>query len=163
MFLKPNVFFLSYEYKWLLFVYYVTYSASNLADHYHLPIDNPVVSKLLLTFVFNTSTGIIKDKCLAQYFGQGPSRPFPWKSLNLFFLRDFLAMAAAFTIPPILGKYIQKKTDYSEMNSLRIAQISTPVLAQIFATPIHLLGLSLYNKPEISMKERFAHIKKICF
>jgi hypothetical protein len=147
MFLKPNVFFVSYEYKWLLFVYQVTYTASNLADHYKLPFLDPVVSKLLTVFLFNTSTGIIKDKCLAQYFGQCEVRAFPWKSLGLFFFRDFLAMASAFTIPPILGKKIEEKMNISADNALRIAQISTPVLAQIAATPFHLLGLSLYNRP----------------
>ena len=147
MFFKPSVFFVSYEYKWLLFVYHVTYTASNLADHYKLPFVDPVLSKLLTVFLFNTSTGIIKDKCLAQYFGQCEVRPFPWKSLGLFFFRDFLAMASAFTLPPILGKKIEEKMNVSADNALRIAQISTPVLTQIVATPFHLLGLSLYNRP----------------
>ena len=84
----------------------MTYVASNLADHYTLPWIDPSISKLLTVFFFNTSTGIIKDKCLAQHFGQGEPRPFPWKSLRLFFLRDLLAMASAFTLPPILGKEI---------------------------------------------------------
>ena len=72
-------------------------------------------------------------------------------------------MASAFTIPPILGKYLEKKFDFSESNSLRIAQISSPVLTQIVATPIHLMGLSFYNKPLISLTERLSNIRKICF
>jgi hypothetical protein len=72
-------------------------------------------------------------------------------------------MASAFTLPPILGKKIEENMNISADNALRIAQISTPVLTQIVATPFHLLGLSLYNRPSISMEERLTQIKKICF
>ncbi len=94
-------------------VYQTTYVSSNLADHYTISWLDPAISKLLIVFVFNTSTGITKDKFLAQRFGKGDIRPFPLKSLNLFFLRDLIAMASAFTIPPILGKYIASNWDIS--------------------------------------------------
>jgi len=44
---------------------------------------------------------------------------------------------------------------------LRIAQLSSPVLVQLVATPIHLLGLDLYNRPGIPLNERLNHLKKI--
>lgn len=49
----------------------------------------------------------------------------------------------------------------SEAAALTIAQLSSPVLVQIVATPLHLLGLDLYNRPGIPMTERLCHLKKI--
>lgn len=62
--------------------------------------------KLLTTFVVNTTTSLIKDKALTQKFGTTIVRSFPLTSYGLFFLRDIIAMASAFTIPPYLGELI---------------------------------------------------------
>jgi len=70
-------------------------------------------------------------------------------------------MASAFTIPPIFGKWIEKNWGYSETTSLRIAQLTSPVVIQLVATPIHLLGLDLYNRTGLSMEERLAYLKQI--
>ena len=46
-----------------------------------------------------------------------------------------------------------------ENTAIRVAQIVAPVSIQIVATPIHLLGLDLYNRPDIQMKERVSYLK----
>lgn len=102
----PQKFLRTFEFKWVLAVYQSTYVASNLADHYVIPWLDPAVSKLLTVFVVNTTFGLLKDKALTQKFGHGEVRPFPLSSLSLFFLRDIIAMASAFTLPSILGKKI---------------------------------------------------------
>ena len=48
-----------------------------------------------------------------------------------------------------------------ENSAMRVAQIVAPVSIQIIATPIHLLGLDLYNRPDIQMKERVSYLKSI--
>jgi len=106
MFLKPRIFFTAFEFKWILFVYHATYITSNLADHYTIPGLDPAISKLISVFAVNSATGIMKDKALTQRLGLGKPHPFPLKSLGLFFLRDLIAMASAFTLPPLLGKVI---------------------------------------------------------
>jgi len=58
------------------------------------------------TFTANTVTSIFKDKALTQRFGLSKERSFPLKSYGVFFLRDIIAMAAAFTIPSVLGEFI---------------------------------------------------------
>lgn len=70
-------------------------------------------------------------------------------------------MASAFTIPPVLGKFIEKNLGYSEKNSLIIAQLTSPVVIQLIGTPIHLLGLDLYNRKGLTMSERLAYLKGI--
>jgi hypothetical protein len=67
---------------------------------------DPVFVKLLSTFFVNTTLSLIKDKALAQRLGHGEERKFPASALTLFFLRDIIAIASAFTIPPIFGKFL---------------------------------------------------------
>lgn len=49
----------------------------------------------------------------------------------------------------------------SERASRNIAQISSPLLVQIFVTPLHLLGLDLYNREGLKLKERAPLIMKL--
>ena len=36
-----------------------------------------------------------------------------------------------------------------------VAQLACPGMAQIFATPLHILGLDMYNRPTVSWSEHF--------
>ena len=61
-----------------------------------------------------------------------------------------VAVASAFTIPPILSELIEKSFNIQEKNALKIAQISSPLLIQFIGTPLHLLGLDYYNREGLS-------------
>lgn len=88
----------------------MTYCANNLTDTYTIiPFLSLKIQNLLLTFLANTTSGIAKDRAYATYFGAIASKGFPAKSLGLFFLRDLLTVASAFTFPPILAKIFQEK------------------------------------------------------
>lgn len=103
LFLTPQVFLKSYEFKWIFFVYASTYASSNIADHVEINRVDPSIVKLMISFLVNTSASLVKDKALAMAFGNQTSKPFPMSAFGLFLLRDIVAMASAFTIPPILG------------------------------------------------------------
>ncbi len=126
-------------------VYTSTYISSNLADHIAINGVDPALLKLGITFVVNTVTSLAKDKALTQKFGTKEAKSFPISSFGLFFLRDIVAMASAFTIPPILGEVISDRFDIEQKNGLRIAQIISPLMVQLVGTPLHLLGLDMYN------------------
>ncbi len=70
-------------------------------------------------------------------------------------------MASAFTLPPILGKFISEKFDLEYKNGERIAQIACPMLVQFVATPIHLLALGMYNNKQMTLPEQFRVISSI--
>lgn len=107
-------------------VYTSTYISSNLADHIAINGVDPALLKLGITFVVNTVTSLAKDKALTQKFGTKQAKSFPISSFGLFCLRDIVAMASAFTIPPILGEVISDRFDIEQKNGLRIAQIISP-------------------------------------
>jgi len=91
----------------MYFVYAFTYSANNLGEHLNVTdsVSQPI-QKLLFVFLTNTTCSLIKDKKYAQQFGSTAKRPFPVSALGFFFLRDIIAMAAAFTLPAMLARSI---------------------------------------------------------
>ena len=103
MFFTPKAFVTSYEFKWIFFVYSTTYATSNVCDHINIKGVDPALIKLTITFLVNTTASLIKDKALAQAFGATEVKPFPNSAFGLFLLRDIVAIASAFTIPPILS------------------------------------------------------------
>jgi len=108
LFTRPQIFLKTFEFRWLLLVYTSTYISSNLADHVSIKGIDPSILKLGITFVVNTVTSLAKDRALTQKFGTKEAKSFPITSFGLFFLRDIIAMASAFTIPPILGQIISE-------------------------------------------------------
>lgn len=158
---SPLAFLKDFSFRWMYFVYFSTYAVSNLADHVNLTNEVPhPIQKLLMVFLVNTSASLIKDMKYAVKYGQAV-KPFPVISYGLFFIRDIFAMASAFTIPPILGKEIQKRTSISADNGERLGQLISPIMVQFIATPFHLTALDFYNRPGLSIKERYTHIKSI--
>lgn len=65
-------------------------------------------------------------------------RSVPKRTLALFAARDSLTVFASFNIPSLLGPVI---------GSQNAAQFLAPAGVQILSTPLHLLGLDLYNRP----------------
>lgn len=115
---------------------------------------NPFWPVLLATTVVNTTLGIFKDRYLAKMFGTG-SVVFPKSSLALFTGRDMIIVGASFNGPQFLAPVLQEHTNMEKDTSEMVAQLMCPGLAQIFATPVHIMGLDLYNRPNVSMTEHF--------
>ena len=165
LFVSPLKFIMAFEFRWQCFVYFPTYAVSNWADHFDLSPDVPrPIQKLIAVFLTNTSTSLIRDRIYAIRLNPHKKmEPFPNASFSLFFLRDIIAMASAFTLPPIVGKQISKRFDIEFKNGERIAQMICPLLVQIIATPIHLLALGLYNHKKMNLSEQFKLIGGIYF
>lgn len=152
----------SVEFKLLFMVYSLTYLAANTSESIAVSqYKDPVIPKLLTTFVVNTAVGIYKDKRLAQHFGQVKPTSFPLKSYLLFWTRDVITIAFAFTFPKIFGKKLSEKSDISFSRATKIFQILCPLMIQLVATPMHLLGLDLYNHPERTSMERTKFLMKV--
>lgn len=64
------------EFQWVFAVYVITYSTSNLSTKIleNCQWIDPLVGKLLLTFIVNSSGSMIKDKALAQRLGKQKKR-----------------------------------------------------------------------------------------
>jgi hypothetical protein len=106
-------------------------------------------SKFVATSVTNISICLYKDNAFARIFGSGPPRPVPLPSFVLFALRDSLTIFASFNVPTVLAPMLplSQEVERRIMSKESAAQFLAPAAVQIFSTPIHLLGLDLYNRP----------------
>jgi len=137
--------------RWLVLVYTATYSGANCtATLCQWAGISPTLPVLAGSTVGNMTTGIAKDRAFARMYGVVAPKAMPVLSYGLFFSRDVLAMAFIFSLPPIVAPRIKAAVDDGTL-PLTAAQanlatrLTTPVISQLFTTPLHLLGLSVYN------------------
>ena len=143
----------------MFFVYSSTYCTANLTEYackkydmdYRLPT-------LMATSAANISSIAYKDKEYAKLF-QTSRSVFPKISYGLFALRDSLTIASSFIFKKdaihLMGKYMPHNTaDF-------IASLCLPMIAQVFSTPIHILAIDLYQRPNVDFKHRIIHVKNM--
>ena len=152
---RPVHTFNSLDNRAVMAVYVPTYITKNLVeascDYRGI---NPFYPVFFITAAINTTLGIMKDRYLAQLFGSGVPN-FPRTSYALFTARDSVIVGSSFNGPIILSPILQRELGWGKETSDTVAQLACPGFAQIIGTPIHLIGLDLYNRPEITPMGRF--------
>ena len=73
-------------------------------------------------------------------------RVVPRSSLALFAARDSLTVFASFNVPSLLGPLLSEAGGLGAQAGLNAAQFLAPAGVQAVSTPLHLLGLDLYNR-----------------
>lgn len=74
--------------------------------------------------------------------------PVPKITYLLFAARDSLTIFASFNVPPLLAPVLPVGEEVERYASrASIAQFVAPAAVQAISTPLHLLGLDLYNRP----------------
>ncbi|KAJ3302753.1 hypothetical protein HDU76_005475 [Blyttiomyces sp. JEL0837] len=130
-------------------VYSGTYVTANSSESIcRMSCTDPTLPKFISSSMVNISLTIWKDRLLTRWFGVGTPKPFPTSSYALFASRDCLTMAASFTLPPHVSRWIQQNTPLTNRRTAdTLAQLVLPCAIQLVSTPIHLLGLDMYNRP----------------
>ncbi|KAI1280007.1 hypothetical protein F5Y07DRAFT_20554 [Xylaria sp. FL0933] len=124
--------------------------------------------KFVASSAANVGLCIYKDQVYVKLFGPGgPPRPVPLPTYALFGLRDCLTIFASFNVPPLLGPVVSERLSAEmrrRVSGETIAQFAAPAAVQLFSTPIHLLGLDVYNRPGgvggVSWADRWTLIRK---
>ncbi|KAM3511491.1 hypothetical protein MY11210_004849 [Beauveria gryllotalpidicola] len=108
-------------------------------------------AKFAASSLANVSLCVYKDQAFVKLFrdaAAGPPRPVPLPCFAIFALRDCLTIFASFNIPTRLAPHIDAYTTQSmRVSGLTAAQFLAPAAVQLVSTPLHLLGLDLYNRP----------------
>lgn len=154
---QPAEFFGSVAFIWMWIVYAATYATSNSLKS--IEASTGVKLGFLSTFcvtIVNMSCGIAKDAAYAKLFGSksgkdGKTVSTPPAAYFTWFLRDLLAFTFILTLPPIIKELFGMPED--------LAKFTTPVLAQYFTTPLHLLGFNMCNMPGASLGQQFAAMR----
>lgn len=166
--LRPHHFLISRPFRLIFALYTGTYLTANILDTTISTTTNKPsaytesgVSKFVATSGANLSLCLYKDSQFTRIFGAVSSRPVPPVSYALFAARDCMTIFASFNIPPLLAPHIpigQGMEKY--VSGLSVAQFAAPASVQLLSTPLHLLGLDLYNRREgVSFAERMRKVR----
>ena len=170
--LRPHNLLFSKPFALISLLYGGTYLTANTLDTLTATVQNRPASlvtsgtaKFAASSTANIGLCLFKDQAFAKLFGpKGPPRPVPLPSYALFTIRDCLTIFASFNLPPLLGPVISRNMSEELQKSLSgqtIAQFVAPAAIQLVSTPMHLLGLDLYNRTaEVSWGDRWAIVKK---
>jgi len=149
-------------------VYTLTYGASNLVDvvseRYELGAGTQNTMKLCGATGAYTTSSILKDVAFAKMFSKASAaatevkRAVPPTTYGTFLFRDSLIIGAGFILPAMVAGAIKSNTEMDAQTAEKIAQLATPCAMQVVITPIHLLGLNLYNVPSATTAERLRSV-----
>jgi len=152
-------------------VYTLTYGANNLADvlgeRYELGSTTQNSLKLFGATGAYTSSSILKDVAFAKMFSKAAEtaaevkRAVPMTTYGTFLFRDACIIGAGFILPAMVAGQF-KSNGMDTQTADKVAQLATPCAMQIVITPIHLLGLNLYNTPVATTSERLRAVAKNC-
>lgn len=145
---RPVRFCSTPTFTWVAAVFCSTYIGANIAEEFCIRRkENPSKLKFIATASFNIPVSAMKDRAFAKMFSSGHITV-PKISVALFAIRDGITVGSSFVLPTIISPYIQKQFQVSEYNATTSAILLSPLIAQVFNTPLFVLGLDLANNKE---------------
>jgi hypothetical protein len=182
-FQHPRRFFGTKPFIIIWTLYAATYTTANTVEttarHLTRKADEPLVQSVtfLSTITVNVPLGVWKDVRFVQMFGRPSTlaaaqtrgakvapppvqRPkFPRTVASTFLIRDAITIFGAVNLPSMISASLPEDTFANPVLKMATIQLLVPVLSQIFATPIHLLGLDIYGHPNSEC--RLARIRRV--
>ncbi|KAI1645652.1 uncharacterized protein F4817DRAFT_317494 [Daldinia loculata] len=173
--LRPHTMLFSKPVALIFMLYGGTYWTANTLDTAtSTALNKPAThvttgtAKFAASSAANVGLCVYKDQVFVKMFGPGgPPRPVPMPSYVLFTLRDCLTIFASFNVPPLLGPILNERMGtelQKKVSGTTIAQFAAPAAVQLFSTPVHLLGLDMYNRPGmgglVSWRDRWMQVRK---
>ena len=110
----------------------------------------------LATLSANVPLGIYKDTVYSRLFGcaalplgdpitsMAPRTPLC--TFCAFLFRDAVTIYTSFALPDIVSSYVPESSLLNAQSKAVAVQLLVPALGQVSNTPIHLIGLEIYNK-----------------
>ncbi|KAJ3543504.1 hypothetical protein NM208_g3548 [Fusarium decemcellulare] len=173
---SPKRFLLGRPFGLIWTLYAATYVVANasetLAAEFHKTATSTIT--FISTMLVNVPLGIWKDVRYAQIFtARLPSVATksqhsqlqvkaPKAATAVFLLRDGVTIFGSSTMAPAVSALIPDALATSAHAKAIISQLTVPVFSQLFASPVHLLGLDLYNRQGhgLSLSNRLAQIRR---
>jgi hypothetical protein len=140
-------------------VYFSTFGTANVMEYYskRYSIESQIPT-ILMTSTVNIGMMSYKDREYSHYFGI--KRPImPWTSKVLTASGAFITVYAQFTKKQEVDKYLS--TYLSPSASLFWSSILVSMSAQLFSTPLHIIGIDIYQSPHNTFLERLEKIKSL--
>ena len=74
--------------------------------------------------------------------------------IRLFAARDMMTIFTSFSVPSHVAAELKNRKLVDDRNAHTVAQLACPMAVQLVSTPLHLLGLDLYNRPKQTVGSR---------
>lgn len=142
-------------------VYFSTYASANLTELYCK--NNNIDSRIpifLTTSLVNIIGITYKDRAYVKMF-ENKICKFPYRSYLLFGIRDSITIGSTFVIKKDLVKKLHNDYGISYNIADFVSSFTIPIIAQIFSTPLHILSLDYYQRPNEKISNRLEHIYKL--
>jgi hypothetical protein len=142
-------------------VYGATYLTANMTGAFcrDIGVDASTPTSVLTTLV-NCAMIAWKDKEYAKLYNTKNMDNFPKISYGLFFLRDGLTIISSFNLKHQFRRYLQAEYDMPHVQAELAASFATPMFAQLFSTPLHIMAMDIFDNPNATWAQRMAAIKK---
>ena len=107
------------------------------------------------TFAVNVPLGVWKDVRYSQLFGAPQvgqaakanlGRASPRTATAAFLVRDAITIFGSFTLPGTVSAMVPDKLVSDPETREVVTQLTVPMLSQVVATPIHLVGLDVLSR-----------------
>ncbi|KAH6685950.1 hypothetical protein F5X68DRAFT_17778 [Plectosphaerella plurivora] len=173
---RPQTFIFSKPAALIFCLYGGTYLTANTIDTASSTMANKPATtvtagaaKFAASSTANIGICIYKDQVFVRMFGPPGvvPRPVPLPSSALFAVRDCITMFSSFNVPSMLGPWLDERMSENlrkAASGMTVAQFAVPAAVQLASTPLHLLGLDLYNRPTsegtVTWRNRWATVRK---
>lgn len=149
----PHIAFMGRDNLAVNTVYGSTYIARNTTESTckYLEVDSALPIFLISSLV-NCPLSIWKDKIIAKMYNES-AKKLPMSTYGCFIARDSIVVGVSFVGPRFLSPVLKSSTGCSDFVADTAAQLLCPGLSQLIATPLHLVGLDLYNRPTATLGE----------
>ncbi|KAJ3176549.1 WD repeat-containing protein 19 [Irineochytrium annulatum] len=160
--MRPHYFVSQPSFLLIWGVYSGTYIAANQIEtfmhHFH---QDPFWPKFVGSTLANVGLSVLKDMYFTRAFAAaGPPKSVPMRSMGLYTIRDSMTVFGGFSMPQMISERLVKDYKFEGKRAELASQLITPCAVQLVSTPLHLLGMDLYNKPAASLAQRFQFIAR---
>lgn len=163
--LKPHHFIRDKSFLWIWMVYSGTYVTKNCTERFverQKRPNNQVQGAVFITSAgANMSLSLLKDRAFSRYYGVTAARPVPLISSACFAVRDLITIGASFTAINPIAKKIEEYFGVPLKAAQTASQLTVPMIAQVFNTPIFIIGMDIYNNPDNSAQKRVGAIRRL--
>ncbi|KKY17633.1 hypothetical protein UCDDS831_g06341 [Diplodia seriata] len=172
---RPGKLFLARPFTSVWTLYAATYAVANSAETVTKDFGLAAAGTITFaaTLAVNIPLGVKKDLRFAQCYGSAaelaakqalkprPAASVPKAAAATFLVRDALTIFGSFVLPPRVADAIPDELAGPHAK-VTFTQMTVPVVSQLVATPVHLLGLSLYDRAaNVPVRERLAAVWRV--
>ena len=149
LFTRPHRYIARKEFLFVWGIYTATYATANCVMSASMMgkqrREDAAFTTFAATTAVNVPCSVLQDRFFTRWFGTQRPKPLPGLSYASFATRDAMTVLASFSLPHLIADRFSGGDQAKRDEIFVSAQIVCPVAIQLLSTPLHVVGLHLYN------------------